>query len=294
MVCEPENKILASSIRRRWPPDRVCSGWCSTRSGRPRLAVIEAACDSAAYPPSTASRSSSLPYLRMAAAAAPESGAAICASAARRSARSWSSPRADSTRSMASVSRSPVRGSCGRYPTEPDRRTEPAAGWPCPASTLASVVLPAPFRPTRPIRSPVATWNDALSSSRRAPARSSMSLATIMIRCSCRTDVNGQTLGGFRGVVPPGQHSPREGVFSPSCAARRPVYVTGSRRANGFRLGQADADGQEGTRNLLQYGEPRIGNGEEAVGGEAQVWHQPQVAAQDRDGPLVAAQDERV
>ena len=63
----------------------------------------------------------------------------------------------------------------------PDRRTEPAAGWASPASTLASVVLPAPFRPTRPIRSPADTWNDALSSSRRAPARSSISLATIMI-----------------------------------------------------------------------------------------------------------------
>ena len=90
--------------------------------------MIEAACDSAAYPPSTASRSSSLPYLRMASAAAAESGSAISASAARRSARIWSSPRADSTRSMASMSRFPVRGSCGRYPTVPERRTEPAAG----------------------------------------------------------------------------------------------------------------------------------------------------------------------
>ena len=36
--------------------------------------MIEAACDSAAYPPRTASRSSSLPYLRMASAAAAESG----------------------------------------------------------------------------------------------------------------------------------------------------------------------------------------------------------------------------
>src|SRR5580704_2525323 len=271
MVCEPENKILASSIRRRWPPDRVCSGWCSTRSGRPRLAVIEAACDSAAYPPSTASRSSSLPYLRMAAAAAPESGAAICASAARRSARSWSSPRADSTRSMASVSRSPVRGSCGRYPTAPERRTEPPAGWAWPASTLASVVFPAPLRPTRPMRSPAATWKDAPSSSRRAPARSSMSVATIMIQLLLRTNENGQT-------------SPLEGVLSPLSAARHLVYLVGRRRANGFRLGHADANGQEGARCLLQHGQPRVGDGEEAVGGQGQVRRQPRVAADSRDG----------
>ena len=70
-------------------------------------------------------------------------------------------------------------GAVGYLPQ--DLRTEPEAGCASPASTLASVVFPAPFRPTRPIRSPVDTWNDALSSSRRAPARSSMSLATIMI-----------------------------------------------------------------------------------------------------------------
>ncbi|GAA1824497.1 hypothetical protein GCM10009714_02800 [Microlunatus capsulatus] len=29
--------MRASSTRRRWPPDRVCSGWFSTRSGSPRL-----------------------------------------------------------------------------------------------------------------------------------------------------------------------------------------------------------------------------------------------------------------
>ena len=51
----------------------------------------------------------------------------------------------------------------------------PAAGAPSLASTRASVVLPAPFRPTRPILSPGATWKDTESSSRRAPARSSSS-----------------------------------------------------------------------------------------------------------------------
>src|SRR5215475_1858488 len=59
-------------------------------------------------------------------------------------------------------------------------RTVPAAGSPLPDSTFIKVVLPAPLRPTSPIRSPSATWNEASASSSRAPARSSMPLATIM------------------------------------------------------------------------------------------------------------------
>jgi len=57
--------------------------------------------------------------------------------------------------------------------------TVPAAGADSPASTRASVVFPAPFRPTRPILSPSATWNAAACSSRRAPARNSRSFAVI-------------------------------------------------------------------------------------------------------------------
>ena len=37
--------------------------------------------------------------------------------------RIWSSPRAERIRSLASCSRSPVRGSCGRYPSCPERVT---------------------------------------------------------------------------------------------------------------------------------------------------------------------------
>ena len=54
----------------------------------------------------------------------------------------------------------------------------PAAGSDSPARIRVRVVLPAPLRPTRPILSPAATWNDAGDSSRRAPARTSTSLAT--------------------------------------------------------------------------------------------------------------------
>ena len=57
-----------------------------------------------------------------------------------------------------------------------DRCRPPAA--PRPARILVSVVLPAPLRPTSPILSPAATWNEACSSSRRAPARTSRSFAT--------------------------------------------------------------------------------------------------------------------
>src|SRR5215472_17322130 len=72
----------------------------------------------------------------------------------------------------------------------PVRRTVPSAGSASPASTRASVVLPAPFRPTRPILSPGAIWKLAASSSNSAPARSSRPPATItrthsprLIRC---------------------------------------------------------------------------------------------------------------
>src|SRR5579862_3455774 len=183
---------------------------------------------------------------------------------------------------MASTSRSPVRGSCGRYPTEPDRRTEPVVGWAWPARTLASVVLPAPFRPTRPIRSPAATWKDALSSSRRAPARSSISVATIMIRCSRDTD-------GKRTDFSP--EGPQSVIVIGSTGL---LYVTGSGRAIKFRLGQPDANGLVGGRDALEHGRARVGNREEAVRGPAQVRGQPRVVAQPRDRPPVPAEDHRV
>jgi hypothetical protein len=80
---------------------------------------------------------------------------------------------------MASAVRSPARESWGRYPMVPLRRTVPAAGSPSPASTRASVVLPAPLRPTRPTLSPGLIWKVALSSSSCAPARSSRPVAAI-------------------------------------------------------------------------------------------------------------------
>jgi hypothetical protein len=47
-VCASENRMRVSSTRLRWPPDSVCSGWRSTRSGNPSEAAMDAASDSAA------------------------------------------------------------------------------------------------------------------------------------------------------------------------------------------------------------------------------------------------------
>ena len=55
----------------------------------------------------------------------------------------------------------------------------PPAGMPSPARHLVRVVLPAPLRPTRPMRSPLAIRKEADSMRMRAPARSSMPEAVI-------------------------------------------------------------------------------------------------------------------
>ena len=77
-----------------------------------------------------------------------------------------------------------MRGSCGRYPTSPRLVTVPAAGCDSPASARRRVVLPAPFRPTRPTRSPVAIRKVACSIRTRGPARSSTPWALITGRPS--------------------------------------------------------------------------------------------------------------
>ena len=91
--------------------ERLAIDWLSTRSGSPRCAQIRAASLSAAYPPSAANRSSMRPYSRTApsfCAPSTSSAIAVCAFSISRS--SWSSPRAESTRSLAVTVRSPSRG----------------------------------------------------------------------------------------------------------------------------------------------------------------------------------------
>lgn len=69
---------------------------------------------SAAYPPAAVNRASSLEYRSIASSRVASSALAIAPSVARMARTTSSRPRADSTRSIATVSRSPVRGSCGR------------------------------------------------------------------------------------------------------------------------------------------------------------------------------------
>ena len=91
----------------------------------------------------------------------------------------------------------------------------PAYGSPSPASTRIVVVLPAPLRPTRPIRSPGCTRSVASDSRMRDPARSSRSVAVI----------KGDSPGGWGPGRAPWRPSTRSG-------SRRPEYR--SARA-GFR-----------------------------------------------------------
>ena len=56
----------------------------------------------------------------------------------------------------------------------------------------------------------------------------------------------------------------------------------------GFRLGQPDADGQEGARDVAQHGQPGVGDGEEAVRRPGQVGASrasPRSPATDRLSP---------
>ena len=72
---------------------------------------MRAASLSAAYPPSAEKRSSIRPYSRTAPCCSPSTSSDIRACAFSMSRSSWSSPRAESTRSLAVTVRSPSRGS---------------------------------------------------------------------------------------------------------------------------------------------------------------------------------------
>src|SRR5215472_10293480 len=165
--------------------------------------------------------------------------------------------------------------------------TCPAAGWPSAARTRASVVLPAPLRPTRPILSPGATWKDALSSNKRAPARSSIS----------RAEITGNSLHNRTWIGRQADLSPHAGTrrqVRSGCMARIlpegwPIQRTGF-RPGGAALGRPDPDGAEQPRRVLQDREPRVGHREEPVDGNVEVRPQPSVLAQRGHRPLVAAE----
>jgi len=162
----------------------VCSGCWSTRSGSPSEAAMDARLGLGRVPAEdgegdrTGSRSGGWPSPPW-----PGSGSDISASALRIWSRSSSRP----ARRQDAVKReerpgSPVLGSCGEV-ADGTRVPDGAGGRQarCRKGPWRGWSYPRPFRPTRPMRSPCATWKDASASRSRAPARSSMPLATIMI-----------------------------------------------------------------------------------------------------------------
>ena len=91
-----------------------------------------------------------------------------------------SRPRADSTRSLRGHGRGrPRAGPAAGSRASPRADDGAGVGPPSPASTRRVVVLPAPLRPTRPMRSPGWTRRVAPDSRMREPARSSRSVAVI-------------------------------------------------------------------------------------------------------------------
>ena len=115
-VSASEKRIRASSTRRRWPPDRVRSGWASTRSGRPRLLQMRAASALGGVPahrgelvlePAVAAhRLVPLGVVGRLGHGDLRLGELVACRTSR--------PRPESTRSLAVMSRSPLRGSCGQ------------------------------------------------------------------------------------------------------------------------------------------------------------------------------------
>src|SRR5674476_701672 len=130
--------------------------------------------------------------------------------------RTPSSPRAERIRSRVVTSRSPVRGSCGRYPIVPLRLTVPAAGNASPARILVRVVLPAPLRPTRPIVSPGFTGNDTGLSRSLAPARTSTFVTVSTTDHSSRPAQYGRTA-----FTPPADPSSRSHDTPGTCGVSR-------------------------------------------------------------------------
>ena len=164
------------------------------------------------------------------------------------------------------------------------RRTVPAAGSASPASTRASVVLPAPFRPTRPTLSPGPIWKLAPSSSSCAPARSSRPDAAIT-----RTTPTART----------GEAATPRATIKPTWSPQRYLPSTAS-SSRASRAGRA-AGSVSWTRTarnsrgrVLEHHQPGIGHGEEPVGGQVEVRPQPRVLAQPGHRAPVPAQHHRV
>ena len=177
IVCAPENRIRASSTRRRWPPDRVRMGWSQhplrqTRGcrdpGRLRLRGVPAGGGELGLR-SRVRAHRLVPHL----------GRVVAH-------RQLGPSQPLHHRVQPTRRQNPVLGQHVQVPRPrilrqvPDRSAtadRPRRRLPSPARIRVSVVFPDPLRPTSPILSPAATRNEACSSNSRAPARTSRSFA---------------------------------------------------------------------------------------------------------------------
>ena len=131
----------------------------------------------------------------------------------------------------------------------------PPAGSVSPARVLVSVVLPAPLRPTRPIRSPGCTRKVTFCSRARAPARSSRSVTVItggpsgrrraeaaaglaLRRRQCTLQVRGRARAAPRGGVARGNLGPGRCRAAP---LRGPSTWTSWTHCRAARTGPGDA-----------------------------------------------------
>ncbi len=180
-VSAPENRIRASSTRRRWPPERV-----------PDLLAEDAVVDAEAVRDLRRLRLRGVPApgvqvgvgpLVAAHRPLPDRRRRRCPSPPRRHAagvrRRRARARRGSARGRARRGRRCAGPAAGSRPSR-WRAPVPDAGRPSPARILVRVVLPAPLRPTRPTLSPAATRKVTSCISSRAPARTSSCWAVII------------------------------------------------------------------------------------------------------------------
>ena len=152
------NSAVASATRMRQPPENEFTGRAWAASSKPSPARMVAARAGAESAPMERKRSCTSPS---------RCGSAISNSANRE--RRSSSP----CSTISSSDRSPDGASCFTCAmrAREARRISPPSGVSPPEIAFSSVDLPAPLRPTRPIRRPGSTVRSASSSRRRPPRR---------------------------------------------------------------------------------------------------------------------------
>ncbi len=164
------------ALSRRRGASAAASSWALVRSSTSQSSPIVVQCSSAVSPDSIASSA-------RIAAAMPSTSATV---------------------------RSPVRGrSCGRYPRVPATDTLPELGRSCPAISRSSVLLPASFDATRPVRPPLAvkerSWNTGVSSGQEKDGAEQTTNASDTADLACGA---GALRAARRSVDVGGRHDP--------------------------------------------------------------------------------------